>query len=121
MTSQAASGGPAGGASGEPQPGDPHPRARELAGLCSADGEPDGLRSGEEESDGLRSGEGESDGLRSAAREALEAFETHLAAERGRSVHTTRAYLGDVRALLEFAAARSVHDLAELDLRTLRA
>jgi integrase/recombinase XerC len=97
MTSRAASGGPAG--------------ARQPGGPRSAEGEPGGLQSAEREPGALGS----------VAREALEAFETHLAAERGRSVHTTRAYLGDVRALLEFAAVHSMHDLAELDLRTLRA
>jgi integrase/recombinase XerC len=56
-----------------------------------------------------------------AAGEALEAFATHLDAERGRSAHTTRAYLGDVRALLEFAAVRGAQDPADLDLRALRA
>jgi integrase/recombinase XerC len=59
--------------------------------------------------------------LAPAAVEALEAFATHLGAERGRSAHTTRAYLGDVRALLEFAADRDVQDVADLDLRALRA
>ena len=55
------------------------------------------------------------------ALEALEAFESHLTSERGRSLHTARAYLADVRALLAFAASRGVPDLAELDLRVLRA
>src|SRR4051812_47701065 len=67
------------------------------------------------------SGVPERPALRPGAVEALEAFATHLGAERGRSEHTTRAYLGDVRTLLEFAAARGLHDLAELDLRALRA
>jgi len=58
--------------------------------------------------------------LSAAARDALEAFGTHLSAERGRSMHTARAYLGDVRSLLEFAASRGVSDPAELDLRLLR-
>ena len=36
----------------------------------------------------------------------LEEFDEYLALERGRSEHTRRAYLGDVRALLEFLAER---------------
>ena len=36
--------------------------------------------------------------------DAVDAFERHLRAERGRSEHTTRAYLGDVRSLLTFLA-----------------
>jgi integrase/recombinase XerC len=63
---------------------------------------------------------GASRGLAAPARDALEAFETHLSAERGRSVHTARAYVGDARALLEFAASRGVDDPAGLDLRLLR-
>ena len=59
--------------------------------------------------------------LGAAALDALEAFATHLTAERGRSAHTARAYLGDARALLELAAFRGVDDPAELDLRLLRA
>jgi integrase/recombinase XerC len=41
----------------------------------------------------------------------LQAFERHLAAERGLSAHTVRAYLSDVSTLLEFAADSGV-DLA---------
>ena len=42
--------------------------------------------------------------LSGAANDALEEFGRHLRAERGRSAHTERAYLGDIRSLLEFAA-----------------
>jgi integrase/recombinase XerC len=41
----------------------------------------------------------------------LRAFERHLAAERGLSAHTVRAYVGDVTSLLDFAAESGV-DLA---------
>jgi integrase/recombinase XerC len=41
----------------------------------------------------------------------LQAFERHLAAERGLSAHTVRAYVGDVTSLLEFAVDSGV-DLA---------
>lgn len=51
----------------------------------------------------------------------LEAFARYLGAERGRSVHTQRAYLGDVRHLLSYAARRGVGDLDQLGLADLRA
>ncbi|HET6692965.1 MAG TPA: site-specific integrase, partial [Pedococcus sp.] len=47
-------------------------------------------------------------------------FERHLRSERGRSDHTTRAYVSDVRQLLSFAAHRGVGDLGELRLAELR-
>lgn len=37
----------------------------------------------------------------------LEAFDEYLALERGRSEHTRRAYLGDLRSLLDFVAERN--------------
>ena len=53
--------------------------------------------------------------------DAVDAFERHLRAERGRSEHTTRAYLGDVRSLLTFLAEDcGLTDLADLSLRDLR-
>jgi integrase/recombinase XerC len=51
---------------------------------------------------------------------ALEAFRRHLAAERGVSGHTVRAYLGDVRALLEYAARAGVTSPDGLDIAVLR-
>ncbi|PPK98518.1 integrase/recombinase XerC [Kineococcus xinjiangensis] len=59
--------------------------------------------------------------------ELLEAFAQHLRAERGRSEHTVRAYLGDVGDLLGHAARAaggaqgSAEALARLDLAVLRA
>ena len=50
----------------------------------------------------------------------LEAFRRHLAAERGVSGHTVRAYLGDVRALLEYAARAGVTSPEGLDIAVLR-
>ncbi len=48
-------------------------------------------------------------------------FDRHLGSERGRSVHTRRAYVSDVTGLLEFAATRRgvlvVADLRLVDLR----
>jgi integrase/recombinase XerC len=55
------------------------------------------------------------------AAEAVGAFERHLRSERGRSEHTTRAYLGDVRGLLAFLEAEcGISELAEVTLRDLR-
>jgi len=51
---------------------------------------------------------------------ALEAFRRHLAAERGMSAHTVRAYLGDVRALLTYAAQAGVTSPGGLDIALLR-
>lgn len=48
-------------------------------------------------------------------------FERHLRAERGRSPHTVRAYAGDVRALLDFAAAAGVSEPCDITLPVLRA
>ena len=56
------------------------------------------------------------------AAEALAAFERHLRSERGRSEHTIRAYLGDVRSMLSFlrdtCGITGVEDIALRDLRT---
>jgi integrase/recombinase XerC len=51
---------------------------------------------------------------------ALADFERFLAAERGRSPHTVRAYLADVSLLLARAAADGMSALDELDLTLLR-
>ncbi|MCJ0904821.1 tyrosine recombinase XerC [Rhodococcus sp. ARC_M6] len=51
----------------------------------------------------------------------LDAYAEHLRLGRGRSEHTIRAYVGDVRSLLEHLAGQSAGvELAELDLRVLR-
>jgi integrase/recombinase XerC len=52
--------------------------------------------------------------------QALAAFQRHLAAERNTSPHTVRAYLGDVRALLEHATRAGVTSPAELSITVLR-
>jgi integrase/recombinase XerC len=52
---------------------------------------------------------------------ALDAFRHHIEAERGLSRHTVRAYLGDVAALLEHAAAGGATGSADLGVGTLRA
>jgi integrase/recombinase XerC len=51
---------------------------------------------------------------------ALDGFERHLAAERGVSPHTVRAYTGDVRSLLEHAAQDGITAPDELDIAVLR-
>lgn len=50
----------------------------------------------------------------------LDQFDTHLALQRGRSEHTRRAYLGDVRSLLAFLAEHGQRDLGGLTLPMLR-
>ncbi|HET7303952.1 MAG TPA: tyrosine recombinase XerC [Segeticoccus sp.] len=58
--------------------------------------------------------------VESAVDEVVEAFARHLRSERGRSAHTERAYLGDVRSLLDFLGGRGVHRLDEVTLTDLR-
>jgi integrase/recombinase XerC len=53
--------------------------------------------------------------------QALAAFARHLAAERGLSAHTVRAYCGDVSGLLAHASSQGRNELAGLDIRELRA
>lgn len=52
--------------------------------------------------------------------DALAAFGRHLAAERGLSAHTVRAYLGDLRSLLAHAALAGVTGPGGLDIGLLR-
>lgn len=54
------------------------------------------------------------------AREA-EGFIRYLSRERNRSIHTVRAYRGDLTDFAFFAASRGIADLAEVDLSCLRA
>ena len=49
----------------------------------------------------------------------LDDFADHLRHERGRSEHTIRAYLSDVRGLIAFAGARGVR-VGDIDLALLR-
>jgi integrase/recombinase XerC len=51
---------------------------------------------------------------------ALTGFCRHLAAERALSRHTVRAYNGDIRSLLEYAARSGIGEPGSLDLITLR-
>jgi integrase/recombinase XerC len=51
----------------------------------------------------------------------IDEFAEHLMLERGRSAHTRRAYVGDIRSLLDFVAASdAVPTLADLTLPLLR-
>ncbi|WP_248760166.1 tyrosine recombinase XerC [Pseudarthrobacter sp. SSS035] len=58
--------------------------------------------------------------LSRAFEQALADFGRYLTAERARSGHTLRAYLSDLRSLLEYATSEGVTDLPELELGTLR-
>lgn len=58
--------------------------------------------------------------LSAELQDALEEFGRHLRTERGRSEHTTRAYLGDVRSLLELSESRGGHQVDAVDLTLLR-
>jgi integrase/recombinase XerC len=51
----------------------------------------------------------------------LAEYERHLDLERGRSVHTRRAYLGDLRSLARFAERRGIDGVEGIDLALLRA
>ncbi|WP_163571808.1 tyrosine recombinase XerC [Fodinicola feengrottensis] len=55
-----------------------------------------------------------------AHREAVDRFERHLAAERGRSEHTVRAYVTDIVSLLDHAVRLGLTSPAELELAALR-
>jgi integrase/recombinase XerC len=50
----------------------------------------------------------------------MESFRRYLAAERGLSPHTVRAYLGDIRSLLEHASASGITAPAAMDIGILR-
>lgn len=55
-----------------------------------------------------------------AFEQALANFGRYLTAERARSGHTLRAYVSDLRSLLEHAASEGITDLSGLELGTLR-
>jgi integrase/recombinase XerC len=52
--------------------------------------------------------------------QVLEDYRRHLVSERDLSPHSVRAYLGDVRSMLDHAADLGLHQLSDLDLRALR-
>jgi len=59
-------------------------------------------------------------GLPEAMRSAVDAFAVYLGAERNRSTHTVRAYVGDVVSLLDHAARMGATTPSDLDLMILR-
>ena len=59
-------------------------------------------------------------GLPVVMRNAVHAYARHLESERGRSVHTVRAYVGDVVSLLDHATRMSCAQIADLELAVLR-
>jgi integrase/recombinase XerC len=69
---------------------------------------------------GLAEAGPEGDGPEEFSR-ALVAFRRHLAAERGLSPHTVRAYLGDISGLLRRVSDSGRRELADLDMVQLRA
>lgn len=70
---------------------------------------------------GSRTAEGDPAAARPAEfNQALESFASYLTSERARSEHTVRAYLGDISALLDYAAGLGLTSLAEIDLHVLR-
>jgi integrase/recombinase XerC len=58
--------------------------------------------------------------LPSGLSRGLAAFERHLAAERGMSPHTVRAYRADVTSLLWYASQDGCAELADIDIGVLR-
>jgi integrase/recombinase XerC len=62
-----------------------------------------------------------SDGRPVVLERVLAEFERHLRAERGLSPHTVRAYVGDISDLLTHAGRMGAGQVADLDLRMLRA
>jgi integrase/recombinase XerC len=52
--------------------------------------------------------------------EILKAFNRHLISERDLSVHTVRAYIGDLESLLAHLETLNVNDIAQLELNHLR-
>lgn len=58
--------------------------------------------------------------LPEAMARVLADYERHLVGERDLTPHTVRAYTGDIAAMLEHAVRLGHHEVATLDLRTLR-
>ncbi|MGN6753734.1 MAG: tyrosine recombinase XerC [Intrasporangium sp.] len=65
-------------------------------------------------------GEAAEHALLARSRDVVDAFARHLQAERGRSPHTARAYVGDVRHLLTHLGSQGIEELPEIRLADLR-
>jgi len=94
-------------------------RARQPGGLSGSGARQSGQASGGGPGH-LANGSGD-EPLPSSLAEPLVAFERHLAAERGLSPHTVRAYVGDIRSMLCHAAWCGVEAVTELDISVIRA
>jgi integrase/recombinase XerC len=104
------------------------PPALQFADFLPAVAQTDGMGAGEQtnpgpagEAEAEAPGGPEDSGMPAEFTHALEAFARHLAAERGLSAHTVRAYCGDVSGLLAHASSGGRNELAGLDIRELRA
>ncbi|WP_084540967.1 tyrosine recombinase XerC [Nocardioides alkalitolerans] len=64
--------------------------------------------------------EAEQEGLPERLEAELASYERHLRHERDLAAHTVRAYLGDLRSLLDHASRMGATSVDDLDLRTLR-
>jgi integrase/recombinase XerC len=89
----------------------------DLPAISQHDAEPPAARRRDDELPAARRRDAE---LPAALQRAQAEFGRHLAAERGLSRHTVRAYLGDVRSLLEHALACGITEPSELDVAVLR-
>ncbi len=67
-----------------------------------------------------KDGDGGTATLLDRQHDVLDAFARHLSAERGRSPHTARAYLGDIHQLLTYLDEHGVAELSEVRLADLR-
>ena len=80
--------------------------------------EPPGSYDQEVSAEDIDTAEGQE--LPEAMMRVLADYERHLVSERDLTPHTVRAYLADVAGVLDHAQRLGQHDVAELDLRTLR-
>jgi len=94
--------------------------ASEPADLPAASPRDAGLPAARRHDDELLAASHRAAELPAALQRAQAEFGRHLAAERGLSRHTVRAYLGDVRSLLEHAGACGITEPSELDVAVLR-
>jgi integrase/recombinase XerC len=122
MESSAAAGdqAPADHAPGDHAPADHPPAHHAPAHHAPAHHAPAHHAPGDQASGSARAGNTPPENLPAQLARAIDGFGRHLSAERGMSQHTVRAYLGDVRGLLEHAAGVGVASLDALDIEVLR-